>query len=250
VGRHGEGTQSLAVLTLFNAFLQAWNKGAPIVALEEPESHLHPSAVRALWQLIERIPGQKIISTHSGDLLSEVPTDAVMRLYKKNGIAVAARMKNVNLSPSDLRKFNFHIRRARGELLFARCWILGEGETEASILPEVAKIMGKDLERSGVRFVTYQTGISLESCLKVANGLGIHWVVLADNDAQGANDHQVARNYLNGRQEAKALFVMPEANIEQHLCVKGFSDIYYAQLTAQALRHTLTKHEDVPCMQL
>ena len=25
----GEGTQSLAVLTLFNAYLQAWNKGAP-----------------------------------------------------------------------------------------------------------------------------------------------------------------------------------------------------------------------------
>lgn len=233
VGRHGEGTQSLAVLTLFNAFLQAWNKGAPIVALEEPESHLHPSAVRALWQLIERIPGQKIISTHSGDLLSEVPADAVIRLYKRDGVAVASRLKDVNLSTSDSRKFNFHIRRARGELLFARCWIMGEGETEASILPEAAKIMQKDLERSGVRFVTYQTGISLESCLKVANGMGIHWVVLADNDAQGANDLQTARDYLNGRQEADALFVMPEANIEQHLCVNGFSDIYYAQLTEQ-----------------
>lgn len=233
VGRHGEGTQSLAVLTLFNAFLQAWNNGAPIVALEEPESHLHPSAVRALWQLIERIPGQKIISTHSGDLLSEVPPDAVTRLYKKDGVAVASRLKDVNLSPGDSRKFNFHIRRARGELLFARCWILGEGETEASILPEAAKIMQKDLERSGVRFVTYQTGISLESCLKVANGMGIQWVVLADNDSQGANDHQVARNYLNGRQEATALFVMPEANIEQHLCVNGFSDMYYGLLTDQ-----------------
>lgn len=244
VGRHGEGTQSLAVLTLFSAFLQTWNKGAPIVALEEPEAHLHPSAVRALWQLIERIPGQKIISTHSGDLLSEVPSDAVMRIYKKNGTAVAARMKNVNLSPSDLRKFNFHIRRARGELLFARCWILGEGETEASILPEAAKIMGKDLERSGVRIVTYQTGISLESCLKVANGLGIHWVVLADNDTQAANDHQVVRNYLNGRQETETLFVMSEANIEQHLCVKGFSDIYYAQLSLQPRQKVTAQPQD------
>lgn len=244
VGRHGEGTQSLAVLTLFNAFLQAWNKGAPIVALEEPEAHLHPSAVRSLWQLIERIPGQKFISTHSGDLLSEVPSDAVIRLYKKNGDAVALPMKNLNLSPSDSRKFNFHIRRARGELLFARCWLLGEGETEATILPEAAKIMGKDLERSGVRFVTYQTGLSLESCLKVANGLGIHWVVLADNDAQGAKDHEVVRNYLNGRQVTDALFVMPEANIEQHLCVKGFSDIYHAQLTQQPLQKITVQQQD------
>ncbi|MBV5329281.1 MAG: DUF2813 domain-containing protein [Chlorobium sp.] len=236
VGRHGEGTQSLAVLMLFNAYLQAWNKGVPIIALEEPEAHLHPSAVRALWQLIDRIPGQKIISTHSGDLLSEVPSDAVTRLYKKNGVCVSARMKDVSLSPSDSRKFNFHIRRARGELLFARCWILGEGETEASLLPEAAKIMQKDLERSGVRFVTYQTGISLESCLKVANGMGIHWVVLADNDTQGARDHQVARAYLNGRLETEALFVMPEENIEQHLCVNGFSDIYYALLTEQPLQ--------------
>jgi putative ATP-dependent endonuclease of the OLD family len=33
IGKHGEGIQSLAVLTLFNAYLQAWNKGDPIVAL-------------------------------------------------------------------------------------------------------------------------------------------------------------------------------------------------------------------------
>jgi putative ATP-dependent endonuclease of OLD family len=244
VGRHGEGTQSLAVLTLFNAFLQAWNRGAPIVALEEPEAHLHPSAVRALWQLIERIPGQKIISTHSGDLLSEVPAESVVRLYKKNGEVVSSSLMQVNLSEGDLRKFNFHIRRARGELLFARCWILGEGETEASILPEVAKIMQKQLERAGIRVVTYQTGISLESCLKVANGMGIQWVVLTDNDSQGANDRQAARNYLNGRIEADALFVMPETNIEQHLCANGFAGVYYSVLGEQPRQRVTAQPQD------
>jgi putative ATP-dependent endonuclease of OLD family len=197
VGRHGEGTQSLAVLMLFNAFLQKWNKGSPIVALEEPEAHLHPSAVRALWQLIDRIPGQKIVSTHSGDLLSEVPPDAVTRLHKRGGLVVASRLKDVNLDPAGSRKFNFHIRRARGELLFARCWILGEGETEATLIPESARVLEKDLERVGIRFVTYQTGISLEPCLRIANGMGIYWVVLTDNDQQAAKDHQVVRNYLN-----------------------------------------------------
>ena len=233
VRRHGEGIQSLAVLTLFNAFLQAWNKGDPIVALEEPEAHLHPSAVRALWLLIEKIPGQKIISTHSGDLLSEVPSEAVIRLYKAAGVVSASRLKDVNLSFDDTRKFNFHIRRARGELLFARCWILGEGETEATLITEVARDLNKDLERAGVRFVAYQAGVSLETCLRVANGLGIHWVVLADNDGQGAQNRAIVRKYLNGRLEDDTLFMMEENNIEQHLCCNGFADVYFNLLSSQ-----------------
>lgn len=245
VRRHGEGIQSLAVLTLFNAFLQAWNKGDPIVALEEPEAHLHPSAVRALWQLIERIPGQKIISTHSGDLLSEVPSDTVIRLHKVAGVVSASRLKDVNLDTDDTRKFNFHIRRARGELLFARCWILGEGETEATLISETARELDKDLERAGVRFVTYQTGMPLETCLRVANGLGIPWVVLADNDEKGVKDHAIVRKYLNGRSEKDALFVMKEANIEQHLCCIGFADVYINLLSQQPRSKVTVPPEDI-----
>jgi putative ATP-dependent endonuclease of OLD family len=244
IGRHGEGTQSLAVLTLFNAFLQAWSKGSPIVALEEPEAHLHPSAVRAIWRLIEKIPGQKIISTHSGDILSEVPPTSITRMFKQGGSLKSARLKDVKLDPDDTRKFNFHIRRDRGELLFARCWILGEGETEASLIPECARILKNDFEQIGIRFVTYQTGISLEPCLLVANGMGINWVVLADNDGQGANDHATVKKHLNGRLEAETLFVMPEANIEQHLCVNGFADVYYALLSDQPKKLVTAKPAD------
>lgn len=51
--RHGSGTQSLAVLFLFEAFFatmltQQYDAlSRPILALEEPESHLHPCAVRS-----------------------------------------------------------------------------------------------------------------------------------------------------------------------------------------------------------
>lgn len=232
IGRHGEGTQSLSVLMLFNAFLQTWSAGSPIIALEEPEAHLHPSAIRSLWRLIDQIPGQKIITTHSGDILSEVPADSIVRLHKPTGVVTATHLDTVQLDQDDKRMFNYHIRRDRGELLFARCWILGEGETEATIVPEAARALGKNLEQSGVRVVTYRHS-NLELYLKVAQSLGIHWVVLADNDQQGVRDQDKAKEYLNGRPEADSIFVMPEANIEQHLCTKGFVGLYYSLLAAQ-----------------
>ncbi len=163
VGRHGEGTQSLAVLMLFAAFLDLNAEGAgkdraPLVAFEEPEAHLHPSAIRALWQTLADVPGQKLISTHSGDLLSQVPVDAVRRLARSaNGVEVF-RLKQGTLDGAAQRMFDFHIRLARGELLFARCWLLGEGETEIILFHEIARHLSVDLERAGVRCVPHRLG--------------------------------------------------------------------------------------------
>ena len=61
-------------------------EGAPIVALEEPEAHLHPSAVRALWGIVCGITGQKLISTHSGVLLIRTSTSTIRRLGTADGI--------------------------------------------------------------------------------------------------------------------------------------------------------------------
>ncbi|MQM32470.1 MAG: hypothetical protein CRU78_19065 [Candidatus Accumulibacter phosphatis] len=243
VGRHGEGTQSLAVLTLFNAYLQAWNKGDPIVALEEPEAHLHPSAVRALWQLIEKIPGQKIISTHSGDLLSEVPPATVVRLARVAGELGAWPVSGVALTDAHSRQFNFHIRHARGELLFAKGWLLGEGESEVTLLPEIARILDFNLERAGVRCVPFrQSDIGLY--LAVADGLGISWVTLTDNDQQGQSTIQKVRDALNGRSEKRMLHVMPEDDLEQHLCVNGFGDVYVNLLTVKTRQQVTVANTD------
>ena len=243
IDRHGEGTQSLAVLTLFNAYLQAWNKRDPIVALEEPEAHLHPSAVRALWQLIEKIPGQKIISTHSGNLLSEVPLDAVVRLAHVQGSLNAWPVSSVTLTDKQISQFNFHIRHARGELLFARGWLLGEGESEVTLLLGVAKILKFNLEQAGVRCIQFrQADIGL--FLAVADGLGIPWVTLTDNDKQGKQTVSKVQAALNGRQEKRVLHIMPEDNLEQHLCANGYEDIYEKLLTTYTRQQVTVPNTD------
>ena len=241
--RHGEGTQSLAVLTLFNAYLQAWNKNTSVTALEEPEAHLHPSAIRALWPLIEKIPGQKIITTHSGDLLSEVPSDTVVRLVQANGVLSAMPISASNLTNKETRQFNFHIRHARGELLFARGWLLVEGESEVTLLSEVARILGVNLERAGVRCIPFRLS-DIGLFLKVANGIGIQWITLTDNDGEGQKTIQKVRDALNGRQEGCALKIMPEDDLEQYLCKNGFGDIYESFLTSQSIQNISAKKTD------
>lgn len=238
VGRHGEGTQSLAVLMLFAAFLEldgagVGNKRVPVVALEEPEAHLHPSAVRTLWRTIEGVPGQKLISTHSGDLLSQVPVSAVRRLARGSGGVEVFRLKPGTLNDKDQRMFNFHIRHARGELLFARCWLLGEGETEITLFHEIARHLDIDLERAGVRCVPYRLGATIELFLKVAKDLGIRWCVLTDNDQQGQADRTHVTNYTVPTDLPNVLHVIPEPDIESHLCAVGFGPVYEAYLTDQ-----------------
>jgi len=231
IARHGEGTQSLAVLMLFSAFLNTRAGGSSVVALEEPEAHLHPSAVRALWDILDLIDAQKVISTHSGDLLSEVDVLNVRRLARADGEIRAYRVAPGLLTEEETRKFNYHIRRSRGELLFARCWLLVEGETESWIYPAAARALGINLHRDGVRVVEYsQSDIGLLA--KVANVLGIQWYCVVDNDS-GKNQYEPkVKDNLGGAAEEDRL-CLPYRNMETHLLEKGFHEIYYRHMPDQ-----------------
>lgn len=75
----GQGLQSLSVIFLFQAFVdhllrELYEPGSePVLALEEPETHLHPQAVRTLWRHVDALPGQKIVTTHSPYFVQHVP---------------------------------------------------------------------------------------------------------------------------------------------------------------------------------
>ena len=93
--RHGQGVKSLSVIYLFNAFVERLLKeiyskhSEPILTLEEPEVHLHPQAVRALWPQIDAMPGQKIIASHSPYFMQYVPIRDI-RLLRRGADGVQA----------------------------------------------------------------------------------------------------------------------------------------------------------------
>lgn len=251
IGRHGEGTQSLTVLMLFDAFLkselarrQGVIESKPIVALEEPEAHLHPNAVRALWKTIEGIDGQKLVATHSGDLLSEVDVHAIRRLYKKNGQVFVGAMPWGILDERQLQKFDYFVRRTRGELFFARVWILVEGETDVIILSGAARALGIALEQAAVRIVDYaQSDLSI--FIAAADSLGIQWHVFSDGDAAGAKNLKKARDALAGRPESSHLTLLPNGEpIEPFLCRNGFVEIYEEHASSQNRPRYITVDKD------
>jgi putative ATP-dependent endonuclease of OLD family len=231
LGHQGEGMQSLAVMLLFDAFLRDEiatknERFHPVTAIEEPEAHLHPSAVRSLVSLIAELPGQKVISSHSGDLLAAVNPLAIRRFVVRNGKVEVRRIHPETLADKKARRqFEYHVQRSHGELLFARCWLLVEGETESVLFSGAAELAGVDLEREGVRIVECSQG-DLGLLVRVAADLGIQWLCVIDDDA-GLKKYRQSLSKASLTEEQLRDFVLtPYANVEAYLNENGFSELY------------------------
>ena len=248
--RHGSGTQSLAVICLFNAFLNSQLKDAygehsePLLALEEPEAHLHPSAINAVVKMLRDIPGQKLVSTHSGDLLAGVPLKNVRRLRRIRGKISVHEVDESAFKPEDIEKLNHKVRTTRGALLFSRCWLLVEGMTEAVLLPECARAMGHDLHTDGVSLVEFSQ-IGIEKLIRLADQLSIEWFTLVDKDREGENYEASAKLQLGRRNESDHIRKLDHGNMEVFLCMEGFGDIYEETISEQK-RSTITAHRSTP----
>jgi len=104
IDRHGHGVQSLAVIFLFRAFVEnalsasLHEESEPVLTLEEPEAHLHPQACRSLWESVEALPGQKLITTHSPFFVQNVPFKDIVILRRDIGGSRASSIPRVELA--------------------------------------------------------------------------------------------------------------------------------------------------------
>jgi len=146
---------------------------------------------------------------------------------KRNGTAAECKaIPEELLSDEELRKFNHHVRRNRGELLFARSWLLVEGETDVSVFAECADVLGVDLHGKGVRIVECSQAGGPGIFIKVADALGIHWHLIADGDDGGQKYIDDAKALLNGRPETDHISPLTFSNIDVLLCCSGYGQPY------------------------
>ncbi len=221
----------LAMAGLGAALLQARGdrdieaESRPILILEDPESRLHPTMLALAWGLLEQLPGQKILTTNSGDLLTSMPLGHIRRLVRHATETRCYRLNDEQLSSDDLRRIAFHVRINRPMSLFARCWLLVEGETEIWLLSELAHICGINLRGEGIRIIEFaQCGTG--PLIKAARDFGIQWHLLTDGDEAGSKYASGVRSHLRGDVEQDRLTQLPARDIEHFLYHHGFDEVY------------------------
>lgn len=244
VGRHGEGTQSLAIICLFGAFLQSNlqshdSKAYPILTLEEPEAHLHPSAASSVTTLLQNPNGQSIIATHSGDLISNTPVSSLRRLSRKDGEIIVSQVDTNAFNAQDEFKIDHHIRTTRGNLLFARCWLLVEGKVDRMVFEQCAAICGIDLISKGVYCIEYSHIGKPQILIKFAKQLGIEWFVVADGDDAGNGYIKSAKKELQGKDTDHILQL--DDVLEVLLCLEGYGHHYENLSKAKHINDTVVK---------
>ncbi len=234
LSRHGMGTRSLASVLTFRAYTTWKQKCAngeahhPLLALEEPESHLHPQAQRALYRQIEAIPGQRLLSTHSPYIAAQARIDQ-FRVFRKTGArTTVARMDTTSLSADDLRKIDRMVLNTRGEILYARAIVLCSGETEEQALPVFAEHhWGFPTDALGISFVGVGGDGNYLPFLRLASSFGIPWYIFSDGEPKARVDlaKSLAQIQITDFSRHPNVFVLPnEQCFETYLTSERYGD--------------------------
>lgn len=234
IDKLGGRSHRVILLGLFATLLQA--KGTvrldrdarPLLLIEDPETRLHPIMLSVAWHLLNLLPLQRVTTTNSGELLSLTPVEQVCRLVRESTRVSAWRLGPGGMNAEESRRIAFHIRFNRASSLFARCWLLVEGETETWVINELARQCGHHFDAEGVKVIEFaQSG--LKPLIKFARRMGIQWHVLVDGDEAGKKYAATVRGLLNNDRELERdhLTSLPALDMEHFMYRQGFDDVYH-----------------------
>lgn len=158
-----------------------------ILAVEEPENHVSPHYLGRIVTLLKRIAadaaGQVVLTSHSASIMARVDPESVRHLShdpKKKQTAV--RRIALPAKGSDKEKFIREAVKAYPELYFAKLVVLGEGDSEALVIPRVVRaVTGVDLDTSLISFVPLG-GRHVNHFWRLLKALEIPHVTLLDLD--------------------------------------------------------------------
>ena len=235
---HGMGTRSWSSMLSFRAFVKQMCDSKnpedeaflPIIAIEEPEAHLHPNAQKQLYKQMNEMPGIKIISTHSPYVAACAELSELRGMYKAAEKTICGSLPVAELIPEEQRKIRQAVLTSNGELLFAKGIVLGEGETEVQALPIFCQQhWGLTPVESGLSFVDAKGCGNYYPFVVLADAFKIPWYIFSDGEAKAQKELKklLERIYNEDKElaEQKNIFLIPdEKDFEGMLLDDGYKD--------------------------
>ncbi|SFD21223.1 ATP-dependent nuclease [Flavobacterium phragmitis] len=229
---HGMGTRSWSSLLVLKSFLNLNSKiyddnerpYFPILAIEEPESHLHPNAQKKIYSQINEIVGQKIISTHSNYIASNAKLEEIVSISKSLDFVSIGKLLP-GFDPEEIRQICRQVINTRGEMYFSKLVVLFEGETEEQVLPLlIKKHFGIDFINLGINFIGVGGFTKYLPFIRFCESFNIEYLIFSDNEQNVNEDvlRQISKSQKND--SSKVVFVSPNNDFEKELCDQGYID--------------------------
>lgn len=188
---HGMGTRSWSSILTLKSFInllsqntvESSNSFFALLAIEEPEAHLHPNAQKKIFRQIDGITCQKVISTHSPYIAASTNLDQIRNFYKKDKNVACGQIYMNQLGTEDIRKIKRHVINTRGEIFFSKAVVFFEGDTEEQALPIFGeKFFGGNCMELGIDFIGVGGAGNYLPFLRITHSMEIPWFIFSDGE--------------------------------------------------------------------
>lgn len=222
VGGDGRNNQIYMATWLAKEKIEKTDSCVTLLAIEEPECHLHPQQQRYLARFLMNYSDTQIfLTSHSPQITASVNPNMLIKLSKCENNVIKSFDSNNKSFVETLDKFNFRLNAISSELFYCDAVLLVEGVSEVLFYKKYCESNDLQLDKNNFCIISVE-GVGFKPYIELCLKLGIPYVIKTDNDVfDDQNDCNVRK--MAGLSRAIDFLKMQNNNSAQDV-LKKYND--------------------------